>query len=338
MNTIISETIRLSLIIPVFNRPAEVEELLESLCTQTNSDFEVIIVEDGSEVDCREVVNHFNGKIKLQYHFKPNSGPGLSRNFGAERANGNYYIFLDSDCVLPPTYIEKVLYALQTRYADAFGGPDRAAENFSKIQKAISYAMTSFFTTGGIRGGGEKFGKFHPRSFNMGFSKEVYEKTSGFSEMRFGEDIDMSLRILKAGFRTSLIREAWVYHKRRTKIRQFFKQVYNSGMARISLQRRHPGSLKAVHTFPSLFLLGMLTLLALSLLLTPTFLLMPLTYALVLFTDSSLKNKSLSIGALSVLTSMVQLTGYGMGFLHAMLRSVFSPGKELNTFRKNFYK
>jgi len=219
---------RISIIVPVFNRPAEVEELLVSLERQSDRDFEVVIVEDGSSETCKAEAEKFNELLNLHYYYKENSGPGLSRNYGYERASGNYGIFLDSDCILPERYIETVRAALDEDHSDAFGGPDRAHDSFTPFQKAVNYSMTSFFTTGGIRGGGEKMDKFYPRSFNMGYSREVFEATKGFAGMRFGEDIDMSIRILEHGFRTRLIKDAFVYHKRRTSTRQFFKQVFNS--------------------------------------------------------------------------------------------------------------
>ena len=205
-----------SLIIPVYNRPEEVDELLESLVGQQFADFEVLVVEDGSTLPCREVVEKYRGRLAVEYYFKPNSGPGQTRNYGAERSHGDYLIVLDSDCVLPPGYLQAVDDELRREPADAFGGPDRAHESFTDMQKAISYAMTSFFTTGGIRGGKKKMDKFYPRSFNMGVRAEVYRRLGGFSKMRFGEDIDFSIRIFKAGCSCRLFPEAWVWHKRRT--------------------------------------------------------------------------------------------------------------------------
>lgn len=329
--------VRLSLVVPVYNRPSEVDELLESLCRQTIKDFEVVIVEDGSTVKCDTVIERFKQLLDLKYHYKPNSGPGQSRNYGAERAVGNYIVFLDSDCVIPSKYVEVVLSRLHKDYVDAFGGPDMADSGFSDLQKAINYSMTSFLTTGGIRGGGEKLDKFYPRSFNMGFSREVFEKTKGFSVMRFGEDIDMSIRILKSGFKTALIREAGVYHKRRTSFRQFFKQVYNSGIARINLQKRHPGSLKLVHAFPSLFVIGtVLTLLA-ALVLDYRLALPVLLYAVLVFFDSTLRNKSIVVGCLSIFAAFIQHFGYGTGFIGAFWkRMLFSKG-EYAAFERTFY-
>lgn len=255
---------KFSVIIPVYNRPDEVEELLESLTMQKNGDFEIVIVEDGSAEKCDSIVERYRSKLDLSYHFKENGGPAMARNYGMEKAKYDYFIFFDSDCIIPESYFKVADKALTENYSDAYGGPDTAHESFKTIQKAISYTMTSFFTTGGIRGGNEKMERFKPRSFNMGYSRGVYEKTGGFTNMRFGEDVDMSLKILDNGFKTQLIKDAFVYHKRRTDFKKFFKQVYNSGIARINLEKRHPGSLKLVHAMPAAFLLGTLFLFVLS--------------------------------------------------------------------------
>lgn len=330
--------ISISLIIPVYNRPIEIDELLESLTLQTVGDFEVIIVEDGSSEKCDVILDQYKESLSIKYFFKDNSGPGQSRNYGYERAGGNYCIFLDSDCVIPPTYVEIVKTELELNYIDAFGGPDKAHEGFSNLQKAINYSMTSFFTTGGIRGGGEKLDKFYPRSFNMGYSREVFNTTKGFSKMRFGEDIDMSIRILKSGFKTRLIKEAFVYHKRRTNVRQFFKQVMNSGIARISLFKRHPESLKLVHFAPAVFTISTIVLILAAAFWSPYFLIPLAIHMLLLFVDSSIKNKSIPIGIISILTSYIQLFAYGFGFITAFWKRVFLGKKEFSAFNKNFYK
>ncbi len=327
----------LSLIVPVYNRPQEVEELLSSLLLQSNKNFEVVIVEDGSAIPCAEVVDRYADKLQISYYTKPNSGPGQSRNYGAERAKGTYFIFLDSDCVIPEGYTAAVYQSLQQQYVDAFGGPDAAHENFTDFQKAINYSMTSVITTGGIRGGGEKMDKFFPRSFNMGYSKEVFEKTGGFAKIRFGEDIDMSIRILSNGFKTRLIKAAFVYHKRRSTFRQFFKQVHNSGIARINLNKRHPGTLKLVHALPAVFTLGVAFLLIASLFCW-WFILPLLFFFLVILADASLRNKSLKIGWLSMWVSFVQLTGYGSGFIIAFIRRHLLGQDEFASFEKTFYK
>lgn len=327
----------LSLIVPVYNRPQEVEELLNSLLLQSNKNFEVVIVEDGSAIPCAEVVDRYADKLQISYYTKPNSGPGQSRNYGAERAKGNYFIFLDSDCVIPEGYTAAVYQSLEQQYVDAFGGPDAAHANFTDFQKAINYSMTSVITTGGIRGGGEKMDKFFPRSFNMGYSKEVFETTGGFGKIRFGEDIDMSIRILSNGFKTRLIKAAFVYHKRRSTFRQFFKQVHNSGIARINLNKRHPGTLKLVHALPAVFTLGVVILLIASLFCW-WFILPLLFFFLVIFADASLRNKSLKIGWLSIWVSFVQLTGYGSGFIIAFIRRHLLGQDEFASFEKTFYK
>ena len=358
-----------SIIVPVFNRPDEVDELLESLTRQTSRDFEVVIVEDGSEVRCEDVVQRYADRLPVRYFEKPNSGPGQSRNYGAERSQGEYLIVLDSDVVLPEGYLAAVDEELTANPCEAFGGPDRAHESFTPVQKAINYSMTSFFTTGGIRGGKKKLDKFYPRSFNMGIKKTLYEELHGFSNMRFGEDIDFSIRIFKSGARCRLFPEAWVWHKRRTDFRKFFRQVHNSGIARINLYKKYPESLKLVHLLPALFTVGVATLLAVFLTglifaglglasahgasgcnmgLVVTYFglalmllaLLPLVfYATIIFVDSALQNRSVRVGLLSIPASFIQLLGYGTGFLRAWwLRCICGRNEELQAFKKTFYK
>lgn len=329
--------IDLSIIIPVYNRPEEIKELLQSLTRQTISNFEVIVIEDGSAIKCNDIIELFKENLNIHYFFQENTGPAGARNKGASVAKGNYFIFFDSDCVVPEKYIEIVLQFLQDHYTDAFGGPDKADTSFTPIQKAINYSMTSFFTTGGIRGGTKKLDKFHPRSFNMGISKEVFEKTKGFSPMRFGEDIDFSLRIVKSGFKTVLIKDAFVFHKRRTNFRQFYKQVFNSGIARINLYKRHPESLKIVHIFPFLFTIGSISLIILSIFYL-LFIIPLIFYIFVVFLDSTLKNKNLYVGLLSIITSFIQLFGYGLGFFKSFWRRIILKKEEFQAFKHNFYK
>jgi glycosyltransferase involved in cell wall biosynthesis len=328
-----------SLIIPVYNRPDEVDELLESLTHQSFHDFEVVIVEDGSIKPCKEVCDRYADKLDIHYYLKENSGPGQSRNYGAERAQGEYLIVLDSDVVLPEGYLEAIEEELETAPSDAFGGPDRAHSSFTDTQKAISYSMTSFFTTGGIRGGKKKLDKFYPRSFNMGIRKEVYQRLGGFSKMRFGEDIDFSIRIFKAGCTCRLFPGAWVYHKRRTDFLKFWRQVFNSGIARINLYKKYPESLKLVHLLPMVFTVGMIFLILLSLILWSWIpLSLILLYALIIFLDSSLQSKSLKIGALSIISAFIQLMGYGCGFLQAWWRRCVRGKDEFSAYEKTFYK
>jgi len=330
--------IEFSFVIPVYNRPLEVNELLESIKNQTDTNFEVIIVDDGSIDKSEEEINKFTKDLNIRYFYKQNSGPGLSRNYGCNQAHGNYYIVLDSDCILPENYFSVVKEELKNNYVDVFGGPDRAHYSFTYFQKAINYSMTSFLTTGGIRGGGEDFDKFYPRSFNMGFSKEVFQKTQGFSNMRFGEDIDMSIRILQNNFNTRLFKEAFVYHKRRTNIRQFYKQVFNSGIARIQLYLKYPFSLKLVHFLPLIFLIGLISCIAFSYLISLYFLLPILFHMSLLFIDSSVKSRNLMIGLLSVITSYTQLVSYALGFMLAFWRRVVLRKGSFSAFERNFYK
>ncbi|MBK1442549.1 glycosyltransferase [Parapedobacter sp. ISTM3] len=328
---------QLSIIIPVFNRPQEVRDLLESLTNQTDPDFEVLVVEDGSTDRCESEVDAFSTRLHIRYRYRENSGPGRARNAGSAFSSGDYLIFLDSDCVLPPHYVQTVRQSLSQDYSDAFGGPDRAREDFSPMQRAINYSMTSFFTTGGIRGGNERFEKFHPRSFNMGFSRIVFEKTGGFAAMRFGEDIDMSIRIIGMGFTTRLIKEAYVYHRRRTTLRRFFKQVYNSGVARINLYKRHPYSLRAVHFAPAAFTVGVALILVLAVLLSPYFLLLLGVHAAFIAADAGARNRNLFIGPLAVVTSYTQLIGYGLGFMHAFMARIIFGQQEFSMFQRSFY-
>ena len=328
---------RYSVIVPVYNRPNEVDELLDSLCRQQQKDFEVLIVEDGSSEPCEDVVRRYADRLDVRYLAKENSGPGQTRNFGAAQARGPWLIILDSDIILPEGYFSEIDAELAREDCDAFGGPDRAHESFTPVQKAINYAMTSFFTTGGIRGGRKKLDKFYPRSFNMGIRREVFSALGGFSKMRFGEDIDLSIRIFKAGYRCRLFPEAWVWHKRRTDLRKFFRQVHNSGIARINLYKKYPDSLKPVHLLPALFTAGCAGLLAAALWHWQA--LLPLAlYALLVLADATWKNRSLKIGGLSVAASFVQLTGYGSGFLRAWWERCILGRGEIQAFRKNFYK
>ncbi len=326
-----------SVIIPVYNRPDELSELLQSLVSQHFKDFEVLVIDDGSTISCEKIADSFSDKLSIHYFFKQNSGPGPSRNYGAERASGDYLIILDSDCILPDTYFDAVVAELKSVPADAFGGPDRAHSSFTDVQKAINYSMTSFFTTGGIRGGKKKMDKFYPRSFNMGVRREAYKALHGFSQMRFGEDIDFSIRIFKNGYSCRLFPEAWVYHKRRTDWKKFFKQVHNSGIARINLYKKYPDSLKLVHLLPAVFTLGCAVLLLGGLFCSWSLSLL-LLYALMVFIDSSLKNKSLLIGFYSIFAAYIQLLGYGTGFIRAWWRRCVLGKDEFEAFKTNFYK
>ncbi len=302
-----------SVIIPVYNRPDEVNELLESLARQSCKDFDVILVEDGSTIPCEEVAKQYANEVDIHYYYKPNEGRSIARNYGMERADGDYFVFFDSDCIIPADYFSIVKSSLEKEYCDYYGGPDAAHDSFSDVQKAINYSMTSFLTTGGIRGGGQKLDKFTPRSFNMGLSRQVYEKVGGYKNMT-GEDIDLSMRIRQAGFRSRLIPEAYVYHKRRVDFKKFWKQVHVFGQARVDLMRMYPEQRKLVYTLPALFVIA-LVLMLLGAIASPWALTLLEIYLLAIFIVSWCINHSIKIAALSIVASLIQLIGYGTGFI-----------------------
>ena len=317
-----------SIIVPVYNRPDEVADLLDSLEAQTDGGFEIVIVEDGSTVPCLEAEPDAGGNLRvkgreglrLKYYRKPNEGRSIARNYGMARADGDFFVFVDSDCILPPGYIASLRRSLAASPANCFGGPDAAHSSFSKTQKAINYAMTSFLTTGGIRGGKVSMEKFTPRTFNMGFSREVYDRVGGFREM-FSEDIDMSTRIRLAGFRTMLFPDVYVYHKRRVDMRKFWKQVHVFGMSRITLELLYPGSMKLVHWLPAVFTVGAVALIVGSFFCK--WLLIPLlVYVLALFVGAMAATRSLDIAGRAVVAAIVQLTGYGTGFIKAYVSKI----------------
>lgn len=308
--------LKFSIIIPVYNRPNEIDELLTSLVNQDYSqEFEVLVIEDGSEEKSKEIVEKYRDKLTILYFEKENTGAGQSRNYGMERANGNYLIILDSDVILPKNYLQEVENTLKNNFTDAFGGADAAHSSFTDLQKAINYSMTSFFTTGGIRGKKNSVGKFQPRSFNMGISKKAFEKTNGFSEMQYGEDIDLTFRLWENGFETQLIEQAVVYHKRRSTISQFFNQTFNFGTARPILNRKYPKTAKLTYWFPSLFIIGFDIALILLLFMKWIFVIPFLIYFIAIFIDSLLQNRSLKVAFLSMITTYTQFLGYGLGFL-----------------------
>lgn len=313
---------RFSFIVPVYNRIDEVRDLLESLLEQTDRDFEVVIVEDGStdpcEAECTRAREH---GLDVQYIYKGNEGRSIARNVGMENAKGNYFIFVDSDCVIPPDYVATVKKALDKKPLDCYGGPDAAHSSFTATQKSINFAMTSFLTTGGIRGGKKSMEKFTPRTFNMGFSRKVYNKVGGFREM-FSEDIDMSKRILGAGFSVGLIPEAKVWHKRRVDFKKFFRQVHVFGMSRITLKLLYPDSLKVVHTLPALAVFMLIAIVVLGILVSPWFFILPAIYILAIFMLAFASTRSLKIAFLAVPASVIQIVGYGTGFIRAFFSKI----------------
>lgn len=312
---------RFSVIVPVYNRVDEINDLLESLSAQTCRDFEVIIVEDGSTEPCGDLVRSFAGKVDVRYFYKPNEGRSIARNYGIDRSSGDYLVFFDSDCVIPRDYFAILSAELDRQPLDCFGGPDAAHESFTPVQKAISFAMTSFLTTGGIRGGKVQMEKFVPRSFNMGYTRKVYDTVGGFREM-FSEDIDMSTRIRQAGFSIGLIHPAHVFHKRRVDFARFWRQVYVFGMSRITLKLLYPDSLKLVHTLPALAVIIGVLLLLLGIFVTPWFLLPIGIYLLAIFLSAWIATRSLGIALRAVPASVVQIGGYGCGFIKAFFTKI----------------
>ncbi len=314
-----------SIIIPLYNRPQEIDELLSTLTSQTYPQFEVLVIEDGSVEDARAVVEKYTNKLDIKYFFKPNEGQGFARNYGFERAKGDYFVIFDSDCLIPSDYLETVRDYLFEHKLDAYGGPDAAHKSFTPVQKAISYAMTSPFTTGGIRGNKQHIGQFHPRSFNMGVSREVWEKVGGFILTRLGEDIEYSLRIHSRGFKIGLIPGAKVNHKRRTSFGQFYKQLHFFGRARINIYKHFPNELKLVHFFPAVFTLGVLMTVLANIYYRPlaylcNFIL--LLYLMLIFFHSWQVNKSIKVAFLSIIAAFIQLTAYGLGFMQDFFKRV----------------
>lgn len=318
-----------SVIIPVYNRISEVEDLLASLARQSFTDFEVIIVEDGSSERSDKVVERYKSAVDVKYYYKENEGRSIARNYGMERASGDYFIFFDSDCVIPQEYFAILDAELSRNPVDCFGGPDSADESFTPLQKAINFSMTSFLTTGGIRGGKRSMEKFTPRTFNMGFSRRVYDKVGGFREM-FSEDIDMSTRIKQAGFSIGLIHPAHVYHKRRVDFAKFWRQVHVFGMSRITLKLLYPGSLKAVHCLPAVAVVIGVVLLVLGCTVSPWFLLPLGIYAVALWIAALAATRSIRIATLALPASVIQIVGYGTGFLRAWFtKIVLGRGRDI---------
>ena len=328
-----------SFIIPVFNRPNEIDELLHSFNSlKFDNSYEIVIIEDGSTIPSKTVINTYQEKLNISYFTKENSGPGDSRNFGMQHAKGNYFIILDSDCILPPNYLNIVSSFLKDNYIDCFGGPDAAHKDFSDIQKAINFSMTAFITTGGIRGNKAQINKFQPRSFNMGLSKDAYIKTGGFGNIHPGEDPDLSIRLWKIGYQTTLIPEAFVFHKRRISWSKFYKQVSKFGLVRPILNMWHPESKKITYWFPSLFILGLLVALVLAVFSYFQLLALYGIYFLVVFLIALRSTRSLKIAIQSIFATMIQFTGYGFNFLKSITILRISTKEPEEIFPQLFFK
>ena len=328
-----------SLIIPVYNRPEEIEELLQSLLLQDYKNvFEIVVVEDGSSLPCKEIVEKYQSILDISYYFKSNSGPGNSRNYGMVKARGDYFIIFDSDCIIPSNYLSEVEKGLNSEFTDCFGGPDKALDSFSDVQKAINFAMTSFITTGGIRGGSEKIDKFQPRSFNMGISKKAFEASGGFGKIHPGEDPDLSIRLWELGFDTKLIPEAFVYHKRRIDWSKFYKQVNKFGKARPILNHWYPKYAKITYFFPTVFLMGMVLAILTAFLKSYILVFIFTVYFELLFIIAILQTKSFKIGILAVFATFIQFYGYGIGFLKSFILIQIFKKKPEKVFPELFFK
>jgi glycosyltransferase involved in cell wall biosynthesis len=328
-----------SIIIPVYNRPEEIKELLDSLlASHYTKSYEIVVVEDGSSIPCQHIIDTFSTQLNISYYLKDNSGPGDSRNFGMRKAQGDYFLIFDSDCIIPQNYLLEVEAELETEFVDCFGGPDAALDSFSKIQKAINFAMTSFLTTGGIRGGSEKIGKFQPRSFNMGISKKAFEASNGFGNIHPGEDPDLSIRLWKMGFKTRLFPKAFVYHKRRIDWQKFSVQVSKFGKARPILDSWYPEYQKPTFFFPTLFILGFIFSIAM----LPFGFVFPLVryglYYVLLFISATIQSKSIEIGFLALIAVTKQFWGYGLGFLQSFIKIKCLKQQPQEAFPELFFK
>ncbi|WP_452221020.1 glycosyltransferase [Lacinutrix salivirga] len=331
--------LHLSFIIPVYNRPEEIKELLESFCAlKTTASYEIVIVEDGSTISSKPIIDTYKTKLNIAYYFKENTGPGDSRNFGMRAATGNYFIILDSDCILPPNYLDTVLNSLNNHYVDCFGGPDAAHNSFTNLQKAINFAMTSFITTGGIRGKVSSINKFQPRSFNMGLSKKAFAATQGFGNIHPGEDPDLSIRLWNLGFETKLIVDAYVYHKRRISWSKFYKQVHKFGKVRPILNSWHPETKKITYWFPTLFIFGCIVAL-----ITAMFgywfpIYCYILYIIIAFILALFATKSLAVAIQSMVAVFIQFYGYGTGFLKSVFAIQVLKKKPETYFPELFFK
>lgn len=335
-----TQKLNFSIIIPVYNRPDEMKELLDSLVVQTYQEFELVVVEDGSTIKSEDLCKSYSDRLNISYYYKENEGPSIGRNYGLANAKGNYFLFFDSDCILPKHYMETIHKELTNSFVDCYGGPDGAMEDFSDFQKAVSYAMTSFFTTGGIRGGKKQVHKFHPRSFNLGFSKAVYENTGGFpvTTMHPGEDMVFAIEVIKRGFETRLINDAYVFHKRRVSFKKFYKQVFGFGKTRYIISRHYPETFKVFFLFPSTFVIGTILAIMAGVLIHRIFAFPVLLYSFLVFADALTKSKSLKIAVKALAASFVQIFAYGLGFIDAVWNHMLMGRDEFGVFGKGFYE
>ncbi len=336
----------ISVITPSYNRASELEHLMRSISAQSidHNLFELIISDDGSTDDTEALINSWQEKasFSIKYISQENKGPGAARNHGLEKSIGELILFIDSDCEAHPKWIETIVDEYHKSEFDACGGPDGGKKDFTLLQKAIDYSMTSFFTTGGMRGHSEKMiSKFYPRTHNMGVKRDKYEAVGGFGNLRHGQDIEFSHRIRTSGGKIRFIKNALVYHRRRTSLRQFIKQVFNWGVARINLGKIDTAMLEPVHFLPSLsILLSLFIILIIYQLdwgISEIFLLFfsPLSIICLL---GALNKKDLRVFPILLLVIPIQIFGYGLGFLQAYIRRFIFNEAELVGFKKNYYK
>lgn len=329
----------ISIVVAIYNRKDELFELLTSLTQQTDPEFEIIIVDDGSSIDLKPTISNFEESLDIKYFKKDNSGPGLTRNYGAARAANEWLVFVDSDVIVEKDYIEHIKNDILTIPCDAFGGADKAHKGFNLMQKAISYSMTSVFTTGGIRGSKKAVSKFQPRSFNMGVKKAVFEKVGGFSEMRIGEDPDLSMTLWENGFTTAFFDDIAVYHKRRVDFGKFSKQVYQFGCARPILNQRHPNYVKISFAFPTLFMLGyVMGFLEYFILDRGIILSFYGLYTFLVLFHALLLTKNISIAGMAVISTYIQMFSYGYGFLKSWILLNVLRMKPEDAFPHHYYK
>ena len=338
-----------SIIIPSFNRADELSELLKSFeqLDFPKDAYEVIIADDGSTDTTAELVKKFQDKksFTLTYCSQQNKGLGAARNLGMENAAGDFFVFVDSDVTVPPHWLNEIDLGLSREKADAFGGPDTYLDSFPALLKAINYSMTSFITTGGLRGKkGRKLAKFYPRSFNMGLSRKLQEKIGGFGNLRHGQDIEYSSRIIRSGAKVFFAEKAFVFHKRRTNLRRFLRQVFNWGIARINLYQIDPSMFEPLHAAPAAALILVLTVSAAAVF-SPLFfwlfkigLVSGLLVLLFSMADAAIKYKQLKPSFYLPLVIPIQVFAYGAGFIYNFIRrAVFK--KDVKTgFKKNYYK
>ena len=330
--------LQFSFIIPVYNRPDEIQELLQSFTElEDHSEYEIVIVEDGSVIPSTEIIETYKSRLNITYFFKENTGPGDSRNYGMKHAKGNYFIILDSDCILPSNYLTVVSKSLNDHYVDCFGGPDAAHKSFTSLQKAINFSMTSFITTGGIRGNKNSVDTFQPRSFNMGLSKKAFEASNGFGSIHPGEDPDLSIRLWELGYKTKLLPDAYVFHKRRISWKKFYKQVYKFGMVRPILNRWHPATKKITYWFPTLFSLGLLVSVGLFFVQVKLGIYAYMLYFIMTFIVALFSTKSVKVALLSLMAIVVQFIGYGYGFIKSTVL-LHSKNKPETIFPELFFK